>query len=68
VYDHVCFCAHILGLFSTYDRKFVAFVFLSLAYKSHGVMLPNDWVKLHYIDMSHFLDPFISCRASELFL
>jgi hypothetical protein len=32
-----------------------------------SLFVPYGWVKLHYVYIPHFLDPFISCRASGLF-
>jgi hypothetical protein len=67
-----------LYLSSTYERKHVAFVFLSLAkftyhdvlqlhpftFKPH-VIIPYGWVN-STVYIPHLLDPFISCRASGL--
>jgi hypothetical protein len=65
-----------LDLSTTYKRKHVAFMFLSLGYftkhyvlqlhpftfKPH-VTIPYDWVILHCVCIPHFLDPFLSRRT-----
>jgi hypothetical protein len=71
----------IFWICSMYERNHVAFVSLSLPYFTYHyvlqlqpltfqphVIIPHGWVKLHSVNMSHFLDPLVSCRAYGLYL
>jgi hypothetical protein len=41
--------------------------FPSIYLKQHNFILLYGWVTLHCVQIPHFLNPLISCRASRLF-
>jgi hypothetical protein len=82
VYNHACFCAYVYLLDLPRRREnmqhlsFWAWLsplnmmsssYIHLPSNHMSFIIPYGWLKLHYVYIPQFLDPFFSHRASGLF-